>query len=252
MQTHNRDFVHGLEKGLSIIEAFEASSPRLTVTEAARKTGLTRAAARRHLLTLAALDYADYDGKYFWLTHRILRLGYAYFTTASLPVLAQPVLDRIGASTKEVTSLGAVDHTEIVFLARSASRRHFALTTSVGMRLPIYCSAIGRVILASWPDGEAEQLLKSIRPQRLTPHTKIGANEIMTEIIKVRTDGYSIVEEELEIGLHSIAVPIAVSGGRANLGMSVSLQAGRMSVAELTQQILPLLQEEKRTLETML
>jgi len=252
MRDNARDFIGALEKGLAVIEAFEASESRLTLSEVARKTGLSRAAARRYLLTLSRLGYAENDGKRFWLTPRVLRLGYAYLSSASLPKLAQPVLETVGERTQEVASIAILDGDEILFLARSAVRRILAAATSVGTRFPAYCTAMGRVLLASLPEAEVERHLKAIATQKLTPKTKTGYRELLEELRRARKNGYAVSDEELEIGLRTIAVPVVDSRAKVVLAMSVSLQAGRMSVAKMVREILPELRAGSQTLAAML
>lgn len=252
MRSGERDFVGALEKGLAVIEAFGPTAPRLTLSEVARRTGLTRAAARRYLLTLARLRYAEPDGRFFSLTPRVLRLGYAYLSTAPLPKIAQPVLETIGEKTQEVASISILDGNEIVFLARSAKRRIVSVTNDVGTRRPAYCTSMGRVLLASRPEAELERLLKTSRPRKHTPKTKTGYRELLREIAKVRAQGYALNDEELEIGLRAIAVPVADSRGEAALAMSVSLHSARMTAAQMIQKILPVLQSGSRTLSAML
>ena len=252
MRSHDRDFVSSLEKGLLLVEAFDVSQPRLTVAEAARRTNLTRAAARRYLLTLVALDYAESDGKYFWLSPRVLRLGYAYLSTASLPKMVQPVLDRIGEKTKEVTSLATLVESEVIFLARSSIRRMVAATSNVGLRLPAYCSAAGRAILASRSDKEVSEHLKGIKRERLTPHTKTRLEDLLAEIARVRSQGYSVSDEELELGLRSIAVPVTDSRGEVHFAIAVSLLSAHMTTEAMVSDILPHLLSGKRAVESIL
>lgn len=252
MRANERDHVGALEKGLAVIEAFEASNSTLTLSEVARRTGLTRATARRYLLTLTRLNYAECDGKFFSLAPRVLRLGYAYLSTASLPKLAQPVLEAIGERTREVASIAILEGAEIAFLAHSANRRILSATFGLGTRLPAYCTAMGRVLLASRSDAEIEHFLKRIKPQKLTARTKTAQRELLAEIIRARTNGYSISDEELEIGLRSIAVPVTDSRGEVKLAMSVSLQSGRMTTAQMIQQILPALKSGSQSLSAML
>lgn len=252
MSLRDRDFVAALEKGLAVVEAFEPANPRLSLSELARKTGLTRAAARRYLLTLAKLNYADYDGKRFSLTPRVLRLGYAFLSTSPLPKLAQPVLEAIGEKTQEVASVAILDGTEILFLARSQVRRIVSASTSVGTRLPAYCTAMGRVLLASRPDSEVERFLRCIKPVKLTSKTKTGLRELLEEIRGARAKGYAINDEELEIGLRAIAVPVVNARGQTTLAMSVSLQATRMPPDRMVKELLPVLAAGSRTLSTML
>lgn len=235
-----------------LIEAFDVAQPRLTVAQAADRTKLTRAAARRYLLTLVALGYAESDGKYFSLSPRVLRLGYAYLSTASLPKMVQPILDRIGEQTKEVTSLAALAESELIFLARSSIRRMVAATSNVGLRIPAYCSAAGRAILSSRGDKEVLEQLKKAKRERLTPHTKTRFEDLMAEIAQVRVQGYSVSDEELELGLRSIAVPVADSRGEVHFALAVSLLAAHMSTQEMVREILPHLQSGKREIESLL
>lgn len=251
VRKHDREFVAAFEKGLAIIEAFDTVVPELTLTAAARKTRLTRAAARRYLRTLVSLGYAETDGKMFRLTPRIMRLGYAYLSTAPLPNLAQPILDRIGERLREVVSLATRDGTEIVFLARSASRRVLSATTSVGMRLPVYCTAMGRIMLAGLADVEAKRLLAAMPRKRLTPRTKVDPRELMVEIAAARKQGFSVSDGELEPGLRSIAVPVTDRQGHVVLAISVSLLATRMSVEEMVKNTLPELNAASRELASM-
>jgi len=235
-----------------VIEVFGASSSALTLSEVARRSGLTRATARRYLLTLARLGYAEFDGKLFSLAPRVLRLGYGYLSTASLPKLAQPVLETIGERTREVASIAILDGTEIAFLAHSANRRILSATFGLGTRLPAYCTAMGRVLLASWPDADVERFLKNIKPQKMTPMTKTARREILSEVIRARANGYSINDQEIEMGLSSIAVPVADSRGGVKLAMSVSLQSARMTTTQMIQRILPVLKSGSHSLSAML
>lgn len=247
-----RDFVAALEKGLGVIEVLGANESRFTLSDVARGAGITRAAARRYLLTLGALGYAEYDGQRFALTPRVLRLGYAYFSSASLPKLAQPVLERIGEHTHEVASLAVLDGTDVLFLGRSTRRRIVSATTGVGTRMPAYCSAMGRVLIAQWPKDEADAFLRSVRREKLTPRTKIGMSELLEEIAKVREQGYAISDEELEIGLRSIAVSVADSRGQGVVAIAVSLNAAHMTAGQMIKQILPTLRAARDDLTAML
>ena len=252
VRSHDRDFVSSLEKGLQLIEAFDVSQPRLTVAEAASRTNLTRAAARRYLLTLVALGYAETDGKFFSLSPRVLRLGYSYLSTASLPKIVQPILDRIGEKTKEVTSLAALVDKEVIFLARSSIRRMVAATSNVGLRLPAYCSAAGRAVLASRGEKEAMEHLRNAKRERLTPNTKTRLEDLMAELAQVRAQGYSISDEELELGLRSIAVPVADSRGEVHFALAVSLLSAHMSTKGMVRDILPHLISGKGEIESLL
>lgn len=252
-RSHDRDFVAAMEKSLLLIEAFEAEQPRLTVADAARKTSLTRAAARRYLLTLVALKYADTDGKHFWLTPRVLRLGYAFLSTTPLTKLAQPSLDRVGEKLKMVTSLATLDDRDVVFVARSAAiRRVISASSDVGSRLPAYCTAAGRVMLAQRDDEALRAFFTAGKRRKLTSYTKTRLDELMAEIAAIRTAGYAVSDEELEIGLRSIAVPVRSSRGEMDLSIVVSLLTTHMSVDDMIRSILPELLASKQALEVML
>jgi len=252
MRGGDRDHIGSLEKGLAVIAAFSASHPRLTLAQAARKTGLTRATVRRHLLTLEALGFAESDEQHYWLTPRVLRLGYAYLSSTPLPKIAQPILDEIGERTKEVASLAILDGAEVVFLGHSSTRRFVAASTSVGLRLPAYCTALGRAILAHRPEADVERLLANVELRRFTPHTKIAPDEIRAAIAQARSLGYSVSDEELEIGLRSIAIPVANSRSQVQLGLAVSLHAAHMTGDEMIRDILPELRAGRAILETMI
>lgn len=252
MRIRDRDVVSALEKGLVVIEALGAAESGFTLSAVARDTGLTRAAVRRYLLTLVKLGYAEFNGRRFALTPHVLRLGSAYFSSAPLPRLAQPFLERIGERTHEVASLGVLDGTDVVFLGHSTRRHILSASTGVGTRTPAYCTAMGRVLLAGLGDTEVERFLKGNRLKKLTPNTKTGLREIMHEIDKVRRQGYAINDEELEIGLRSIAVPVSNSRGQTVLAISVSLQAARMTPAQLVERVLSALQSAKRELAAIL
>jgi IclR family pca regulon transcriptional regulator len=251
-RSSGRDFVGALQKGLAVIQALGASQSRLSLSEAARASGLTRAAARRYLLTLATLGYAESDGRRFALTPLVLRLGYAYFSSASLPRLAQPVLERIGERTHEVASIAVLDGADILFLARSTRRRILSASIGIGTRLPAYCTAMGRVLLAARSDAEIERFLKATRAKKLTPKTKTGHRALLEAILNARRQGYAMSDEELEIGLRSIAVPVTDSRGLTRLAMSISLHAARMTPAQTVERLLPELRAGAEKLSAMI
>jgi IclR family pca regulon transcriptional regulator len=247
-----RDFVASLESGLAVIEAFDARHPRLTLTEVATRTGMTRASARRYLLTLAKLGYADYDGKHFSLDLRVLRLGYGLLSAAPLPRKAQSVLDTVSVETDETASVAVLDETAVVFLARSQSRRVFSPTVGVGTRLPAFCLSTGRVLLAQKSDVEVRMLLGHTERTAFTPKTVTDVDDIVAAVRAVREHGYAISDEEYEIGLRSIAVPVPNATGRAEVAMTVSVHASQMSVEQLVERLLPPLQRGAETLSALL
>jgi IclR family pca regulon transcriptional regulator len=235
----DRDFVASLEKGLLVIEAFDATRPRLTLSDVAKLTGITRAAARRYLLTLAKLNYADFDGRYFTLTPRILRLGYAYLSSTSVPARVQPFLERISEETGESSSAAILDGDDIVYIARSATRRIMSIGLGVGSRLPAYCTSLGRAILAYQQEDVIGAYLQRVRLEPRTPKTVTDKTEFRAILEATRAQGYALVNEELEFGLRSIAVPVIQKDGRVTIALNLSAQAGRISADEMKERFLP-------------
>ena len=173
-----------------------------------RDTGLDRATARRCLLTLAELGYARYDGKFFELTPRILRLGHAYLSATPLPRLVQPFLDRLSEEVGQSASASVLDGTEIVYVARAAQKRVMSINLTAGSRLPAYCASMGRVLLAALPDAEARDILAASDLKASTPFTRTEPDVLMAEFARIRREGHAVIDQELEIGLCSIAVPL--------------------------------------------
>jgi len=246
--TGDRDFVASLEKGLAVIEAFDANQQRLTLSDVAKLTGITRAAARRYLRTLTKLNYADFDGRYFSLSPRILRLGYAYLSSTSFATRLQPFLERISEQTGESSSAAVLDGDEIVYIARSATRRIMSISLGVGSRLPAYCTSLGRAILAYQSPGELEDYLQRVRLEARTPKTITQRAELLAALAAARAQGYAMVSEELEFGLHSIAVPLIQKDGKVSIALNVSAQVARVSEAEMKEQFLPALREASEAL----
>lgn len=244
----DRDFVASLEKGLLVIEAFDANRQRLTLSDVAKLTGITRAAARRYLLTLTKLKYADFDGRYFTLSPRILRLGYAYLSSTSLSARLQPFLERISEETGESSSAAILDGDDIVYIARSATRRIMSIGLGVGSRLPAYCTSLGRAILACQPDDALESYLQRVRLEARTPNTITDRAELRRAIETARRKGYALVNEELEFGLRSIAVPLHQKNGQVTIALNISTQAGRVAASEMEERFLPPLQAASEAL----
>ncbi len=247
----DRDIVGGLERGLAVIEAFDERRVRLSLSEVAQITGLTRAAARRYLLTLTKLGYAESDGKFFSLTPKILRLGYAYLSSMTLPSRVQPFLERISDQLHESSSAAVLDDLEVVYIARAATRRIMSIGLSVGSRLPAYCTSLGRVLLAYQDAPWIDAYFSQTALKRLTPKTRTSERSIRETLDAVRRTGYALVDEELELGLRSLAVPILTNQGRLACAINVSVQTGRMSIDDLVKRALPVLQGASRDLKRL-
>jgi IclR family pca regulon transcriptional regulator len=231
--------VQSLERGLAVIRAFDARHSELTLSEVARICDLTRAAARRFLLTLADLGYVRTDGRLFSLTPRVLELGYAFLSSLSLPEVAEPHLERLVAETRESSSVSVLDGDDIVYVARVPTSRIMTVAINVGTRFPAYATSMGRVLLAALPDDELESYLGRVRLERLAKRTLSTPAALRTELREVRSQGYAIVDQELEEGLRAIAAPIRDRTGTVVGAVNVSVQAARASVDSMRRELLP-------------
>jgi IclR family pca regulon transcriptional regulator len=233
------DFVQSLERGLSVIRAFDAEHPELTLSDVARATGLTRAAARRFLHTLVELGYVGTDGRLFALRPRVLELGYAYLSGLGLPEIALPHLENLVATVHESSSVSILDGADVVYVARVPTKRIMSVSISVGTRFPAYATAMGRVLLAARTGEWLDSYLASVRLRPLTRNTIVDADVLREEIGRVREQGWSLVDEELEEGLRSIAVPIRAADGSVVAAVNVSAHTGRGTAATIREDLLP-------------
>jgi IclR family transcriptional regulator, pca regulon regulatory protein len=246
-RTSERDHVLALANGLRVIEAFSSTRQLMTLADVARQTGLTRAATRRYLLTLTDAGYAAFDGKRFQLTSRVLRLGHAYISSVPLPQIAQPIVEELGHKTDESVALSMLEGSESLTIASSSPRRIVGIFTRVGTHLPAISTATGRVLLAGKTDDAIKTFLQSAPIHKLTAKTKTSIDEILDEIRRIRQLGYALNDEEIELGLRVIAVPVRDSTGGVIASMCVSTYSSRYEVAQLTQNFLqPLLNASER------
>jgi len=236
---HKRDLVAGLEKGLQVIAAFDQERARLTIAEVAQRTGLTRAAARRYLITLTYLGYVRHEQKLFSLTPMILRLGQSYLHSARLPRIVQPLLYRLAYSLEEAASAAVLDHDQLVCVAAVSAGRLVSTTLQPGTRVPAFCTANGRVLLAALPQEDLAHFLVRLQPEAITANTIVNKERLALEIVRVRQQGYALVDQELELGLRAMAVPIRNFRGEVVAAMNISVHAARMSVAEMAERCLP-------------
>lgn len=227
------DFMGGFAKGLAVIEVFTAERPRMSIAEVATGTGLDRATARRCLLTLADLGYASTDGKFFSLTPRVLRLGTSCLATMPLPRIVQPFLDELSQSIGQSTSVAILDDWEIVYVARASQRRVMSINLMPGSRLPAYCSSMGRVMLASRSDDAVRDILKRHPPVRRTEYGLASGSTILERIASARRDGFAISDQEIEMGLRSIAVPLFDSRDHVVAAINVGVAAVHKEASEL-------------------
>jgi IclR family transcriptional regulator, pca regulon regulatory protein len=255
------DFVVSLARGLEIIKAFGNVSPApsnmrpvdaLTLSEVAERTGLARAVVRRFLYTLVELGYVLTDGKYFRLTAKILDLGYAYLSSFSLPKIAERFLEEVTLETKESSSASVLDGDDIVYVARVQTRRIMSISLGIGSRLPAFCTSMGRVLLANLPSEALENYLKTVKLQRYTEKTICDLDALRKELNSVLKQGYALIDQELELGLRSLAVPVFAGGGRAVAAINIGTQAPRIAKSELTQNFLPILRNAAKNISSCL
>lgn len=234
-----RDYVLSLERGLAVIQSFGHDAEQMTLSDVARRTGLSRAAARRFLLTLADLGYVAFDGKRFRLTPRVLGLGYAYLSSFTLVEVAEPVLERVSARTHESCSLSVLDRGEIVYVARVPTRRIMSVSISIGTRLPAHATSMGHVLLATLPADALDAYFKTARLTGFTPRTITAEAALRAQLSRVGQQGYALVDQELEVGLRSIAVPVRDRGGRVIAALNVSANAARLPIPDMLKTFLP-------------
>lgn len=237
--TRDGEFVQSLERGLAVIRAFDADHPELTLSDVAKSTGLTRAAARRFLHTLVELGYVRSDGRLFALRPKILELGYAYLSSLSLPEIALPHLEQLVERVHESSSVSVLDGDEVVYVARVPTKRIMTVSISVGTRFPAYATSMGRVLLAwrspDWLDG----YLASAKLRALTPHTIADSGALLAELAAVREQGWALVDQELEEGLRSVAAPIRDPSGNVVAAINVATNVSRHKRDELVREIVP-------------
>jgi len=252
MQVKERDIMGGLAKGLKVIEAFTAEHPRLSISEAAEISGYDRATTRRCLLTLAELGYCAYDGKYFTVTPRVLRLGTGCLASMPLPRIVQPWLDRLSEEIGQSTSVSILDDAEIVYVARASQRRVMSIALMPGSRLPAYCTSMGRVLLAALPSERALELLSAEPLAQRTPKTQTDVGELQRVLQDVKADGYASIDQEVEIGLRSVAVPLVGARGQTLAALNVGLAATEEPMEAMVSRYLPALLRIKAELSGIL
>lgn len=218
-------FVQSLARGLAVVRAFDADHQEMTLSEVAARTELTRATARRFLHTLVELGYMRTDGRLFALTPLVLQLGYAYLSGQRLPELAQPFLEDLSHREGESTSMAILDGTDIVYLTRIHTRRIISVGISPGTRFPAHATSMGRVLLAALPAVDLGAYFATARLDALTPRTLTSREAIEAELTRVRVQGYAVVDQELEVGLRSLAVPVLGSDGRTLAAINLALSA---------------------------
>jgi IclR family transcriptional regulator, pca regulon regulatory protein len=247
------NYMTSLARGLVVIQAFSERNRRLTISELGAKTGLSRAAVRRCVYTLTKLGFAGTDdGRHFYLRPRILTLGHAYISSMPLASAAQPVLDHLSHILHESSSIATLDGLEIIYVARASATRIMSIDLGVGSRLPAFCTSMGRVLLANLPPEEFESCLARIEFTQHTDRTVANAEKLRQVLKGVQRNGYAIVDQELELGLRSMAVPIRNPMGKVVAALNVGAHAQRVSIQEMQTRLLPNLHAAAQELSMLL
>src|SRR4051812_47939289 len=249
---NKRDLIAGLEKGLAVIEAFDQDRPRLTISEVAARCNLTRAAARRYLITLEYLGYVNSDRKMYALTPKVLRMGQSYMHSARLPRIVQPELHKLAYALKEASSAGVLDGNDVICIAATSAGRVVSSTLQPGTRVPAYCTANGRVLLSARPQAEVDAWIARQALEPLTPNTVTLPERLRLEIARARSQGYATVDQELELGLRTISVPLKNHRGEVLAAMNVSVHAARVTMDQLVEGSLPALLHAQAGLRAVL
>ena len=248
------NYMASLARGLAVIRAFAQQRACLSIAQLSLRTGIPRAAVRRVLYTLRALGYVgSEDGRTFMLHPQILALGYAYLSSTPLATAAQPLLDQVSQAIHESCSMAVLDGDDVMYVARSSSsRRIMSIDLGVGSRLPAYCTSMGRVLLAYLPPAELATYLRRVKILPHTARTELAKDKLASILEAVRANAYAVVDQELEIGLRSIAVPVADSTGRVTAALNVGAQAARVTIGEMERRFLPLLRTAARNVGMLL
>jgi IclR family transcriptional regulator, pca regulon regulatory protein len=251
MTIAHADFIAGMAKGLAVLESFDTQRQRLNATLAAERAGLTRAAARRHLLTLSHLGYLETDGSWFWLAPKVLRFSGSYLATARLPRAIQPTLNRLAAVTGESFSAVVLEGDHVVIVARSGSAQ-LAYGLHLGARLPAHATSTGRVLLAAKGKVDFNAWMKGRELPRLTGHTLADPRAFRALIEQVRQQDFCAASEEHELGVHAVAVPLRDMDGRTVAALNVVTTRQRIEPRSLQKDLLPLLWEAAREARALL
>ncbi|BAQ11164.1 transcriptional regulator [Bacillus sp. OxB-1] len=238
---NNADFIQSLERGLLVIQAFSHEHPTLTVTDAAKITGLSRPAVRRILLTLESLGFATSEEGHFSLTARVLSLGYSYLSSKNIWEIVHPHMRKLVEQTGESTSISVLDGTDIIYVARIPTKRIMTISLEVGSKLPAYATSMGQVLLAYLSEEEKEQFFKEIHLQSFTKQTVVDPDSLRARLERIKKDGWVLVEQQLEEGLSSLAAPIRNHEGKTVAAINISSHADRINSELIEEKFLPLL-----------
>lgn len=241
----DKEFLTTFARGLEVIKSFDAQSPKMTLSELAKKNGLSRASARRFLLTLQTLGYVASVDKQFSLTAKILDLGYSYLSSLNLTEVITPFIERVAHQLNESCSATVLDGHEIVYIARIPRKELIPISLQIGARLPAYATSPGRVFLAALPEDQLQSFLNSVDFRQLTPRT-ICPKNLPDELNKVRLQGYAIVDQELELGMRAVAVPVYDRRQQLVFAINVSSHISTVSLKDIVDKFIPIMQQAAR------
>jgi IclR family pca regulon transcriptional regulator len=245
-------FMTSLARGLAVVKAFSDQRRAMTIPQISHKTGIPRAAVRRCLYTLKQLGYADSEANNFFLKPKILTLGYSYLSSTPLTISAQPCLNQVSRSLNESCSLAVMDEGEVLYISRSATSRVMSVALNAGSRLPAYCTALGRVMLAAMTESQLNDYFSECELRAYTERTLVSEEKLRVLLRDVGQTGYAIVEEELEIGLQSIAVPVRGASGAVVAALNIATQTTRVTRHQLEHAFLPTLLNAASELSVLL
>lgn len=246
-----RDWIAGLERGIGIIESFDDAHPRMTASEVGQRCDLTRTAARRYLLTLQHMGYVAGDGKLFWLTPRVLRLGQSYLESARLPRVVQPFLQRVAAGTHETAYLSVLDGDDVVFIARNGPNRSMNTGYVLGARAPAQLTASGLLMLALRPEAETAHWLATHELSVFTPHTIASKERLQLEFARIRAQGWALSEQQLDLNSRGIAVPLRDRHGALAGALNITMPMGHESSEDAVARVLPVLRETAQAMRNL-
>ena len=248
----NKDFVGSLEKGLKVICAFDREHQQLTLADVARLTDTTRATARRFLKTLEVLEYVVSDGKYFRLSPKILELGFAYLTSQPIVDIVQPFIERVSELTGESSSVSVLEGKDIVYIARQSVNHIMSINLHIGSRLPVWYTSMGRVLMAQLSANERAAFLEGVTLEPRTVKSITDIDSLLSELDRIKQQGYCVIDEELENGLISIAVPIFNKKGVAVAAINVGASSVRMSSPQRQQEVISILRQASNDIRLLL
>lgn len=252
MSIAKQDVIEGMVKGMAVLESFDTERQRLNATLAAQRAGITRAAARRHLLTLHHLGYLESDGRYFWLAPKVMRFSGSYLASSRLPRIVQPMLHKLALQSPHSFSVVVMDEAEVVIVARSDASRVLAYGLHLGARLPAHATSTGRVLLAGLSASHLRTWLQQHPLTRLTAATQTDTREFRARLREVQQLDYCISRDEHELGVSALAVPLRNSQGRTVAALNVVLSSAEMDVRHIERRFLAMLQNAAQALRPLL